>query len=379
MMSDSLSKWLAHIILVACALSAVPGWGAVLTVRQDGSGDFDTINGAIFSVTVGDTIRIGPGVYHEMLSLTKPVTLLSEQGPEFTILDGDDCTRIIAIENGCECFITGLTFRHAFRQGEKVGGSALSAIKGSIVHLNECVFTENQSGWDGAAIVACDPGTQVEAVNCRFVHNYAYHNAGACGVILGATLRLVNCDFIENSSNLICGAVAAWYANLEIENCLFVRNSAVAAGALRIGHSQARVSHNTFHENSSPHHGTILIDDSPSTVFTHNVVTSDLSGFGLKYDGETGEHDCNIFFDNLAGPIYGSPLAANEKVVDPRYCDFTREVFGLGLDSPALATASACGRIGAFAKGCTTGGPTPAENPPAIVRTNAGAQTGEQR
>jgi beta-lactamase regulating signal transducer with metallopeptidase domain len=69
--------------------AAAPAAGGPFTVAKDGSAPFDSIAKAIEAAKEGATVRIGPGVYEEALTLSRPLTL-EGAGPEKTsIVSGD--------------------------------------------------------------------------------------------------------------------------------------------------------------------------------------------------------------------------------------------------------------------------------------------------
>lgn len=202
-------------------------------------------------------------------------------------------------------------------------------------------------------------GTNVSVEDSRLDHNTAECNAGACGVTSNASLSLRRCELYDNQAGVICGGIASYNgASLAAAECLFVRNRALAAGAVRSYYNCPGVFRfNTFHDNESRDHGSVLIEGGAATVFEHNIVTSDRLGAGLKYVDGVGLHDCNLFFDNPNGDLVGATLAAGEIIGDPLYCNYPLDDFTLCFLSPALPANNGCGAMGAFGQGCDSCGP----------------------
>ena len=80
----------------------------VYTVKQDGNGDFNTISQAIESLGVnisfvpGDTILVFPGTYISNILIEKEIVLKSFEGPELTILDGNNSGTVVS-NSTCDC------------------------------------------------------------------------------------------------------------------------------------------------------------------------------------------------------------------------------------------------------------------------------------
>ena len=75
---------------VACGTMALVGNGfRTWHIRADGSGDSPTVQAGIDSSQDGDVVLVAPGTYYENINLRgKGIHLVSEAGPEATILDG---------------------------------------------------------------------------------------------------------------------------------------------------------------------------------------------------------------------------------------------------------------------------------------------------
>jgi len=58
------------VLLIVFSVSTV--LGATITVRKDGSGDFNVIQAAMDVAAAGDTVSIGPGVYVDWIYIRPP-------------------------------------------------------------------------------------------------------------------------------------------------------------------------------------------------------------------------------------------------------------------------------------------------------------------
>jgi len=107
----------------------------ILTVKQDGTGDFTIIQEAYLAASSGDTVLVWPGIYFENLNITsslKNVTIaslyLTTQDRSYihsTIIDGNNSGSCIAINPDGNPFIciNGFTLQNGSGYGErKVGG-----------------------------------------------------------------------------------------------------------------------------------------------------------------------------------------------------------------------------------------------------------------
>ena len=75
---------------LACGAVELAGNGfRTWRIRPDGSGDAPTVQAGIDSSQDGDVVLVAPGTYYENINLRgKGIHLVSEAGPEATILDG---------------------------------------------------------------------------------------------------------------------------------------------------------------------------------------------------------------------------------------------------------------------------------------------------
>jgi hypothetical protein len=134
----------------------------ILTVKQDGTGDYLTIQAGINNSQYGDTVLVWPGIYYENLEIiSKSITLgslnLITGDPAYigqTIIDGDFKESCMKIVNNSIAQIVGFKITHGsgdivyWERGD--GGGIFIYI--SEVSLINCHITENDAWGYGGGI-----------------------------------------------------------------------------------------------------------------------------------------------------------------------------------------------------------------------------------
>ena len=138
---------------------------AELSVEQDGSGQYTTIQSALNEALPGDVIHVGPGTYTEALWMDAvPIELRSSEGAENTIVDASGWAAAITFSEGVgeDTVVEGFTLVNPLgrgliiRQGsptliglamEGLGSSELDGgavwIQGGAPRFESCEFREN--------------------------------------------------------------------------------------------------------------------------------------------------------------------------------------------------------------------------------------------
>ena len=281
-----------------------------LTIRVPG--DRLTIQAGLDAASSGDTVLVAEGTYsgagNRDLDFTgKDLVLLSETGPETTIIDAaatfDDphvgcqftrgespATRVEGITimraygGGATCRDgSSPTFVRCFFtrcDGVSAGGvdvdnaspaftdcrfSRNTPATGGGIRLNasqstfvRCTFVDNGTDSNGAASVG--NGSNVVFTDCVFESNLAADLgdvwAGAL-FVGGSFATLENCLFIGNDAHSAKdgssrgGAILAVASNLTIRGCTFQDNRADVGGAIRAESSFVDIQHSIFRQNNA--------------------------------------------------------------------------------------------------------------------------------
>ena len=75
-------------------------------------GDYDTIQDAINASKTGDTVSVAAGTYYENILFpgnTTNITLVSENGPESTVIDGGNNGSVVTFAAGLSSTLDGFT------------------------------------------------------------------------------------------------------------------------------------------------------------------------------------------------------------------------------------------------------------------------------
>jgi len=162
---------------------------------------YATIRAAVDSSGVGDTILIADGLFtgdgNRDIDLSdKILTVLSENGPDKTIIDcdgqiGDEHYGFYISGSGSRIIIDGLTIRHAlFNLGAAIG------VENANPTIRNCIFDNNQATVSGGGL-RCK-GASPSVTGCTFAKNSAMAG-GAMFLIAGSVPTIENCLIAYNT------------------------------------------------------------------------------------------------------------------------------------------------------------------------------------
>ncbi len=322
------------IIILVIGISAQ---AATFTVNPDGSGDFPTIQAAIFAVNNGDVILLGDGIFtgpgnRDLDTNETNFTLQSQSGdPNLCVIDcqGSESEPHFGIyfqTQNNTAYLSGISIINGYQDPS---GGALVMEYASVI-IENCIFSQNAAMRHGGAVYSYDVSSP----------------------------SFINCTFSNNTADYY-GEGGAFYANGEcspsFDGCTFDSNDASLGGSLYFeADCYPTVQSSTFWNNSGNN----------IYVSTDCVLTLDRSILAFNtgravYGADNGQANlscCDVFGNptgNWVGIISGqgginNNLEANPLMCHPAYGDFT-----LHSASPCTEYNNAsCGLIGAFPVNC---------------------------
>lgn len=347
-------RWRKSLIAVAIALFAVADLcqSAVLTVSQDGSGDFATVWEALEVVQNGDQIWVGPGYYGESTD-DGEVRAVTRWATSFTIrgrASNPDATTIAHLRMylSGDIVVEDLTFADSC--------SPLTLqdweVPGFNLQVRNCVFRNNglngcsTAGAGIEAVVAEHGSSTVLVEGCLFEENDTFDPVGGA-ISCHADLTIRDSAFIGNS----CGGVSA--SNLIIDGCVFWNN---VGNAVKVA-GEHDIRNSTFWHNEAQSAIYTIAGPPNQSKIRNCIIGNTIGGYGVECAGWV-EVTCSLLsFNDRGNWGYCEPLSDSGVVydVDPLFCDEDTGDFMLRPDSPCLGGflgGRECDLIGAYPMGC---------------------------
>lgn len=253
------------LLVITILLLAGSGHTATIRVARDGSADFTVVPEAVSAAAAGDTVRIAPGVYPEVLPFETPggITeyVAEVEVSELTIL-GDDRDSVILgpatpaadLDDGPGGIVTSTT------GNVRVRGVTVRNLHAGVwgndawIDVEDCRFVGNHFG------VAATLTGPAMVRNCEFVANASkgvlvYSSRGGAGALVedcrfvdnlyGVDFQPLNCKLRDCSfEGGVAGAQVSFAGSAIVRNCSFSGILSVGFGIL--GGSQAYLYDNVF-------------------------------------------------------------------------------------------------------------------------------------
>jgi hypothetical protein len=347
-------------------------------VTVDGSGDAPTIQAAIDSCTVDDTVLVAAGAYtwsnqgtgneYGMLRVLAATNLLlvSESGPDMTVLDGQGLGRILLYSGDTPGLtVDGFTFRRGVAtetgNGIYVGGGMQTHESSPVVR--NCVFQFCQAKDDGGAVWHGGLGSP-RFENCVFEENSARLGGALFVINTALTVSFTNCEIRGNTAGDFGGGLFGHNVPLRLVNCVVEGNTAgLRGGGIALGKcKQPVVRRCTFRANSAPTGGGIMLFQNNSLSVDHTIISESVAGGSAALNATSSiNFSCSDLFGNNGGDWIGAfagQYGANGNfTADPLYCDPTPgsdlELDGASPCAPGNhPDGNECGLIGAAPVGC---------------------------
>ncbi len=200
------------------------------TVDDDGKADFNNIQAAIDAASDGDEIIVYAGTYtgsgDSVINMNgKSVWLHSSEGPEATIINGENARRVLLCHSGetTKTIIEGLTITGGFATGKSPAssGAGISTIDSSPVFIN-CVVTGNVAEGVGGGVDFRSGGGPVIRGSTITNNSAEYYGGGVNTYWCNA--GVIDCTISNNIAAIGAGGISSAYVNQSINNCIISNN-----------------------------------------------------------------------------------------------------------------------------------------------------------
>ena len=214
------------------ALISVSSWlnSATWEIKQDGTGNFTTIQEGIEASSNSDTVLVYPGTYYENINFSgKNITVaslyLTTQNEDYidqTIIDGNQngsCVRIMSEEDEttllCGFTLTNGSGSPWYEDGPNCGGGIL--LIDTQVSIENCSIRNNNARSGGG--IYC-MSSQIILAGVDIINNHAYWAGG--GIISGFNSEIEFdqnelCNIYLNFSGIGCEITKAWNSPIPME------------------------------------------------------------------------------------------------------------------------------------------------------------------
>ncbi len=273
--------------------------GATYIVRPDGTGDFPTIQAAVWAAADGDTILLTDGTFtgweNRNVDFIGLAIVIESQGgnPEACIIDCEgtpgEVRRGFDLHSGegPGAILRGITITRGLADGGcgTLRGGAISCSNEASPTIENCVFLDNETAWGGA--LYCHTASP-NLTGCTFRANKAWSRGGAAYCDFLAAPTFTNCTLKTNNTDGLGGAIfAVPGSQLSLVGCQLIGNAAGGGdgGACRCRGALVAVSGCVFTGNSTAGSGGAVACWDCSTLvagcaFTSNSAFGSISGFG---------------------------------------------------------------------------------------------------
>ena len=276
-------------ILIAALFSGAAKAQAIRRVP----GNFPSIQAAINAALPGDTVRVAPGIYVEKINFVgKAITVISEAGPEVTIIDGNQTGNVVTFASGegRSSVLEGFTIRNGKGGAPFDGGGIRISTAGAGTPSASPTIRNNRI--IGNVACAQGVGINIDSGNALIQGNLISGNntQGCSGGSGGAGIRVFgSAEILDNiiTNNLNSagsdgGGIAVWAGGLPIiRGNIIIGNSASRGGGISISAGAgATVIQNVIALNTSFGGGGGIfwrgqVNSQPIAIINNTVVDND--------------------------------------------------------------------------------------------------------
>jgi len=278
--------------------------------------DYASIQEAIDAASNDDTIIVRPGTYFENLTVGKPVTIISLDGPETTIIDGGaNGNRVFVVPANTAGLVTleGFTITNGLTPHAGAGLSIDSFCEAQII--GNVISGNRSTSGDGGAIY-CAQNFPVVAGNV--ITDNSARNGGAIYLLqegFGENPVIASNHIAGNTASDSGGGIFSDYSSPVITDNVFYDNTTVGGGGgiYQKGNNALPITikNNVIINNRVTGHlvnggGGVAIEGSHSITFTNNIIV-----FNSSDNASSGRGGAIFWYRPSSALISNCTLAYN--------------------------------------------------------------------
>jgi hypothetical protein len=251
----------------------------------------NTIQAGLNACSTGDTVLVAAGIYYENLiwPTLAGIKLLSESGPNSTIIDGDSTGRIITMPGSFIVDSSTVVEGFTLRNGVSNSGGAISCFHASPKIVDNRIMNNCTSGGGGAI---CSYNANLIIVNNIISGNSAQFGGGI---------------YLTTEDKSTKSLTVNYRLHSVISNNTITNNQAhLGGGIFWYNEWSTNFEANTITDNHAVHGGGMFCVNSDGCIISSNTITgntSDSIGGGIYLGEYTGNITCNVIVGNDAGII----------------------------------------------------------------------------
>lgn len=295
-------------------------------------GDQPTIQAGIDVSIDGDTVLVADGTYtgdgNRNIDFSgKAIVVMSENGPEVTIIDCENVGRGFSFHSGeaATSVVKGFTISNGWAAD---WGGGIYCVLSSPTIAN-CTFSGNKANWGGGGGMQNSNDSSPQVTNCTFSGNHGSLEGGGMHNDNSSPM-VTNCTFSGNMSWDDGGGMYNEGSNPTVANCTFSSNhSDYGGGMANREYSNPTITNCTFSENLGNSFSGMFNSYSSPTIT--NCI---LWGNGPQGFFNSGGSNPTVTYSNIQG---GFPGEGNIDA-DPRFMTYKGYDYLLNVTSPCIDT-----------------------------------------